>query len=432
MAASERVKTIDVLRGFALFGILLVNIKFFANPVLDAFTIDKSSLSQLDYIVEWFTAFFGTGKFYPLFSFLFGLGFAVQLGRAETRGGRFKLTYFRRILLLLAIGVAHGMFIWAGDILTSYAFMGLMLLLLFMVKRGIERVISSPGKPRKISNVSALVLAAIFTLPATGIYVFAEQAEKLRAMEAEGVEIPAEMQGMQQQLEMQQKLFGDEAMAEARRVYSSGSFGEVAAQRQQDYTMMLQNLPFFGWFLLTMFLVGAFFGRRELITRVAEHKTAFRVLFLVSAVLGGWLSWQYTRLTFIVDPRVINREFADFVIINQYAGLCFALAYVSGISLLMQTAAAKVLGLLAPVGRMALSNYLLQSIVSTLVFYGYGLGMMAADWSSAQLLAYVVVLYLLQIPLSHWWMKRFAFGPAEWLWRSLTYLKLQPMRIAAN
>ena len=131
VARTERIQVIDILRGFALFGILLVNMELFSHPVQQAIFGLKEWTTLADRLAVWGIRFLAEGKFYSLFSFLFGLGFALQILRAEERGTRFVPFYLRRLLILLLIGLAHGIFLWTGDILVLYAILGALLLLFF-------------------------------------------------------------------------------------------------------------------------------------------------------------------------------------------------------------------------------------------------------------------------------------------------------------
>lgn len=430
VSASERIQTIDVLRGFALFGILLVNFAFFNASIFEAFSMNPAEMSSAEYAVSAVVAFFATGKFYPLFSFLFGLGFAVQLTRAEARGGPFKWTYTKRLLVLLVIGILHGALIWAGDILTLYAICGFFMLLLFMLKRAIEAPFKrADGTRRRLPLWVVLLVAAIFTLPGLGAMQWFAQIEQVRELQASGAELTERQKAIAETMEQQQSFFAEEKLEAARKAYGEGSWLEVTEQRVTDFGLMLSNVPFMMWFILTMFLIGGVFGRLNLIGRAAEKKKIFIGLLIVSLGIGVPLAWRYAEMHFHVDFTQPSREMGVAMVINQYAGLFMALSYVAAITLLMLTPAKKMLGLLAPVGRMALTNYLLQSFVSTFIFYGYGLAFFGS-FNEVSGLVYCVIFFALQIPLSHWWMNRFAFGPVEWLWRTLTYGKRQPMRLA--
>lgn len=425
---SERIATIDVLRGFALFGILLVNIHAFYKPLVEAFSIDAASLGPLEYAIEWAIGFFAQGKFYPLFSFLFGLGFAVQLSRAEQRGGRFLLLYTRRLMVLLLIGVAHGTLIWAGDILTLYAILGFVMLLLYLFKRALERPFRrADGTPRRIPFWVVLLVVLVFTLPTWLMVPQMAAYEQIQQLQAAGETLSPGQQDFVEQMEAQMSYTSPQAIEQARHAYGEGSWQQATQQRIKDFRFMLSSIPFFGWLVLAMFLVGAVFGRLNLIGRVDEFRWLFRSLVVTGLLVGLPLSAVFASLNLELNVMVPSLAAARAMLINQYAGIFMALMFVAGITLLMGTGAARHLRVLAPVGRMALSNYLLQSIVSTTIFYGYGLGLFG-DIGSVAALAYVLLLFALQIPLSHWWLARFRFGPAEWLWRSLSYGRFQKLR----
>ncbi|MDX1454201.1 MAG: DUF418 domain-containing protein [Gammaproteobacteria bacterium] len=431
VSASERIQTIDVLRGFALLGILLVNMHFFYKPIMEAFNVDADALSPLGYGVEWFIGFFAQGKFYPLFSFLFGLGFAVQLTRAEARGGPFKRTYALRIFILLVIGVLHGTLIWAGDILTMYAIMGFVMLLLFMFKRLLELPFKrKDGTRRRIPFWIVLLFAALFfALPLQMFSFWVGSVQEAQALQEAGAELTPQQQEFIKQIEQQQQYTSPEAQEQARYAYGEGSWLEATKQRSQDFALMLSGLPLAGWFVLCMFLIGAVFGRLNLIGRASEFKGLFVTLLVLGVAVGMPLSWQYTGLYFETNLMKPGPEMLKANQLNMFAGLFMSLMFVAAITLLMQTGASKWLGKLAPMGRMALTNYLLQSFISTFVFYGYGLGFFG-QIGPVTAFIYAIVFWSLQIPLSIWWMNRYAFGPVEWLWRTLTYMKRQPMKLA--
>jgi uncharacterized protein len=134
----ERIQLIDILRGFALLGILLVNMHLFSHPVYAILLAPVTAPPLLDRIAEWFIRFAAEGKFYSLFSLLFGLGLTIQMSRAQARGSRFVPTYVRRLFFLLLIGMVHAFLIWTGDILILYALLGV-LLILFRNARHLRR-----------------------------------------------------------------------------------------------------------------------------------------------------------------------------------------------------------------------------------------------------------------------------------------------------
>jgi uncharacterized protein len=219
------------------------------------------------------------------------------------------------------------------------------------------------------------------------------------------------------------------SVIQAERVaYGSGSFGEATAQRLDDFLGMIGFIVIYGFFILGLFLVGAWFARSGAIARPDEHQRLFTRLRWVALPVGlamvlvsYWLepTTSFDRL----DVRASTAQ-----VLQMLGGAVMALSYLAWLVHGMQApATARLLGLLGPAGRMALTNYLLQSIVATWIFFGYGLGyfeQLPRAWQPV----YVFVFFALQVAVSHWWMARFRFGPAEWAWRAATYLNLPAMR----
>ncbi len=406
--AKERIETIDILRGFALFGILVVNMADFSwsgslRPLAEVWT------EPSDRAVVWFIALFAERKFYSLFSFLFGLGFALQMGRAEARGVRFFPVYRRRLLVLLLIGLAHFLFLWEGDILHSYAVLGF-LLLLFRAR-----------SPRTIVRwVIITLLIPIVFWAAVG---FHQARERMRPEQV-----------AERKVEAQQYF----------RTHSQGTYREMMAERAGELAdgwtspgLYLLGMP--KWFV--MFLLGLYAGRRRIFEDLPAHLPFIRKVLWwgLGLSLTGSLVWVWMVVvpTNLLDPSVYvlggrstlpyssSLVGVVFIAIGPPA-LCFF--YAAALTLLAQRERWKIrLAPLAAVGRMALTNYLFQSLVFTTIFNSYGLGLYGKV-GPALILALAVLIFTLQILLSVWWMRRFRFGPAEWLWRTLTYGKLQPMR----
>ena len=215
VARSERIEVIDILRGFALLGILLVNMEFFSHPVQQVLFGLKEWTSAADRLAEWGIRFLAEGKFYSLFSFLFGLGFALQIQRAEARGTRFVPFYLRRLFILLLIGLAHAIFLWTGDILVLYAVTGAVLLLLFR-RRAPRTLLIWCGV---MLTVTILISTAL-----TGLVALAQLSPETAAeMSREFAESEANMRT---------------AAEEAGRVFATGSFAEVTRQRLSDLGFM--------------------------------------------------------------------------------------------------------------------------------------------------------------------------------------------------
>ncbi|MGH9458251.1 MAG: DUF418 domain-containing protein [Thermoanaerobaculia bacterium] len=381
VAPGERILLLDVLRGFAIFGILVVNVLFYSMPL--EWVVAPSWTAIHDRLSSAVITIFFTGKFYTIFSFLFGLGFAIQLARAYHRGTPIVGRYIRRLVVLFAIGVAHAALIWYGDILHTYAFLGLFLILFRWVRP------------------SRLVLAAVIcALIPVGLYFLSAAATS--AMPAS--QDPAAMLGTERALE----------------VYAHGSWVEIARQRVHEW-LLLDALSFF--FLPTifaMFLLGLLAGKTRAWALVRERRAAAWKLFVVALPLGLTLNVLVWLLRTSSDPMVPSWTQAWAQAAYAVGVPLLALAYVTGLALLLESRWRDALLPLAPVGRMALTNYLLQSVVCTLIFYSYGLGWFGrvGPWIAIPL---AIAIFAVQVVLSAWWFRRFRFGPVEWVWRTLTY-----------
>jgi uncharacterized protein len=359
-------------------------------------------LGGADRMVAIATQVFVQGKFYSLFSMLFGMGFAVMLARGMERGGFFT-TYLRRILVLLGIGLVHALWIWSGDILVSYALFGFVLLLFFR---------RTPVSRLPKWGIGLMVLPVLFMwLLAWGIA-------------SEGGSGPI-TKGFEQQVDEQAT-----SLDEADRILRDGSFAEVNAVRREDLAFMMSSTPIFGLTIFGYFLIGAWFIRSGVMADSGAHRPFFRRLCGVGLVAGLALSAVATYLMSGENFMLPTLRMATANTFATAGNLLLCLGYLSTIVLLLgQREWGRRLRWLAPAGRMALTNYLAQSLFWTWMFYGYGLGLygQVPRWLMPVL---AVVFFSLQVQASHWWLKRFRFGPAEWLWRTLTYLRPQPMRLA--
>ena len=404
IAAADRIEALDVLRGFALLGILLMNIEGFAGPLVGALTGLDPALTGADKGVDAVIYVLVQGKFYTLFSLLFGMGFAVMSQRAEVARRPFAGLYWRRGLVLLGIGLLHALLIWAGDILVMYALVSFLLLAF--------RPAPQKWLPWLAVGVYLLPVAFMGAIGALGSLMQLEPtaaAEWNKSM----AELAAQM---------------DELREGERSAYATGTFLEATAQRFEDTGFMLSNLPMMGFSVLGMFLLGSWFVKCGAMARPEQHPVLFGRLRWLALPLG----LAAMLGSYALEPTM------DFVTFTLTTAIAFALNAVGSALMCLGYMAWVVRGLhsppwerllrwLAPAGRMALSNYLLQSLVCTLIFYGYGLGYFERLPRAWQV-PFVLVLFVVQVLLSHAWLKRYRFGPMEWLWRSLTYLKPQPMR----
>lgn len=407
IAPHERIEIVDILRGFAIFGILLVNMLFFAHPVYRAAIDTGPWANPLDQAASLLIAFFAQGKFFTLFSLLFGLGLAIQLQRSQDKGRSAVPLYVRRLLALLLIGLAHVILLWWGDILTYYALLGFVLLLF------------RNTAPRRLLRWAVVFLAIPLVMTAGSVALF-----ELARTTPEG---GAQLEAVLAETEAQFRAAYEQALA----VYRSRDFAAMIPQRMADWAFATTGVISGGmlFLVLAMFLVGLYIGKRQLLHNAAEHLPLFRRVLAWGAVIGIIGNLLYVTLAHGASPLELTWGtligLAGFLI----GAPALSLAYATGLVMLAQNAIwHKLLAPLAAVGRTALSNYLLQTLICTTIFYGYGLGLYGQIGPAAGL-GLTVAIFGLQIPLSNWWVKRFRFGPFEWLWRSLTYGKVQPLRL---
>ena len=409
IGAGERIEALDVLRGFALLGILLMNIEAFVGPVIESLSGVNPRFTGADRAVDAAIYVLVQGKFFTLFSLLFGMGFAVMLQRADAAGTSGTRLYARRLFALAGIGLAHALLVWSGDILLTYALLGIVLLLAF--------------RRTPVSRLPKWGIA-LYLLPMLFVWLWAlgMAAAQLDPQSAASAQASMAQQGREMA-----------ALADAQRqAYGSGSYAEAVAQRAADTAAMLGIGVFgAGGLILGMFLFGAWFVRSGVMANPAAHLPLFRRLRNVGLGLGLplmlWSAWLHPTMSMAgIDMRAALAQSAALV-----ANLLLCLGYMACVVLALQHPAwAARLRWFAPAGRMALTNYLLQSIICSHYFYGYALGHFGMG-RAAQLLL-VVVVFIAQIALSHWWLARFRYGPMEWLWRGFTYRQVPPFRIASS
>lgn len=391
----DRVHALDTVRGFALLGILLSNMAYFASPAIylktSAMALWTGPLDKATYI---FIDFIATSKFFTLFSFLFGLGFVLFFQRALQRSQRPNLLFLRRIAILLMFGILHAFGIWYSDILLIYAIIAPLLLFNHRQARTILRW----------AFALLLVPAAFLAL---GVIAFLTDGGFLPNDEGEAA-------------------FAAEMIQQSIAVYGSGTLLEILQQRALDYSFASEGYLLMIPIILSLFLFGVDVAKteryRNLQAQIPFLKKVWWISLLIGLPLNTVMVYSHTQLE---SPFSLHMFSSGIGLTIGGPALCFF--YMTSIILLCQRQIwARIFSPLNAVGRLALSNYLLQSLVCTTLFYSYGLGFFWA--SGSVLLAYYrgVTIYS-PIILSHFWVKRFRFGPAKWLWRSLTYGKRQPI-----
>lgn len=398
-AASERIVAIDVLRGFALMGILLVNVGAFA--MVGAAYLNPFATGRLEGAEFWAWAsvhLLADSKFLTLFSVLFGAGIAMISDRLAERGlPAAPGLHYRRHLWLLAIGLAHAHLIWMGDILVPYALCGMLLYPLRNLR------------PRQSLVLGASVIAV--ALPLWGGFAAtipywpeedraAQEQEWAPSQEAMDAEIEAYRGGWLEQ----QPLRSEDALGMETVVFLTLFLWRAGGA-------MLVGMALYRWGVLSATRSPGFYKRMAVVGAGLG----------IPAILLGMA--YNLRAGFAMEASMFQGP-----LFNYVGSLGVAAAYVGLVMLAVRRGwMAGLQRRLAAAGRMALTNYVAQSVVCTLVFYGHGLGLFAR-LSRPEQLGVVAVVWILQLLWSPWWLARFRFGPLEWAWRTATYMRRQRLR----
>jgi uncharacterized protein len=439
VAAAERHAALDVLRGIALLLIFLVNMEYFVRPLQAHGLGLQPGLGGLDHTIAWGTYTFVEGKAWCLFALLFGMGFAVMHERSRLAPRGFAAAYVRRALALLVIGAAHVALLWAGDVLHVYAIAALALLAL-LLGRPWWLLVPVPLFALALSTLGGrgylggVIGSVLFFLAAawirrggpdrlwkTGIMLYLSPPFVITLMTLPAIfsaPSPERMAARAQRMADMQA-----TVVHAAEVNSFGSYLDNLVLRIADVGGNLPEETRLIVAAVGLFLIGTWFVRAGIVRDLSGHRRLLARNALVGVPLGAALAVASSLIATGPDPsHAVAWTLAAQVM--ALAGLFTSVGVASGVMWLCSRGAG--LRMFAPVGRMALTNYLLQSLVCTLIFYGYGLGLAGEVDRTAQLVM-VVLIFACQMSFSTLWLQRFNFGPMEWLWRSVTYLALPAM-----
>ncbi|MET7461190.1 DUF418 domain-containing protein [Nonomuraea sp. NPDC005501] len=386
-ARASRITSVDALRGFSLLGILLVNIAFLASGYRMAGMAEPAFHSSLDWGVRWSVTLLLENKFYLLFSFLFGYSFTLQLDSAVRRRMPFTPMFLRRVAGLFVIGLVHAVLLFPGDILTTYAGVGLALLLL-----------------RKLSPKNAVMLAVVLTsLLALG-FVF------LAGLAALGLDTAGTVShGVAEAIKSDQSL--------------AGSAVDIVSEHVRKLSLIVVlRLLFQGPAVLAAALIGLAVGKLGLLRDPSAHTKALRRLQWAGFTVGLAGAAVYTMSAWNGSVHKFLGEALDLVTAPLLAA-AYAATFLRVLPHVPRLASA-----LAAPGRMALSNYLAQSLICGLIFTGYGLALVDQVSPPVEVLI-ALVIFAAQVVYSRWWLRGHRYGPVEWLLRYLTYWS-RPGRIA--
>ncbi|KIC89127.1 hypothetical protein HY58_18385 [Flavihumibacter sp. ZG627] len=337
------------------------------------------------------------GKFYSIFSLLFGIGFSIILIRNEARGINPLKIFYRRLGVLLFIGATHILFIWEGDILVLYALIGLVLPLF-----------------RKCSNKNLLLWAALFLLSPILIDTI-----RLGLQWGPGDSLQHFAEGWDAKNGIAGEAWRTYLFKEGSGWHEWRTYQETAYLYRFSFLLNNNRIPK----VLGMFLLGFYVGRNSMYVNLVQHRNLLKKLLLWGFVIG--LPFSMAMAYFEGDEKSIYKNawgMAD-TISYAFGVVPLSLAYVAFICLVwIKAKGVSWLNVFAPVGRMALTNYLMQTMISLALFYSLGLGL-GQDFGLVYLFPIAIATYILQVLYSTIWFRYFEYGPLEWIWRQLTYGK---------
>ncbi|MEZ4298555.1 MAG: DUF418 domain-containing protein [Polyangiaceae bacterium] len=393
--AEERIVSLDVLRGFCLLGVLVANAlpwfsgrAFMDRKAVEATTgsADKALLFAIHLLVD--------GKAMTLLTVLFGLGFSLQLQRAESGGQSVLPLHLRRMAALAFIGAAHVVLLWWGDILWGYALAGMGLALFRRLRGGpllaCALVLSFlPMLVTALPSVDAFLTPVLPRPPDRSVF----RAEVFAAIQGKGRLHLTEMHAKQAYFHVSRMWVG-----------------------------------YFPW-LLGRFLLGCWVGETGILRHPEPYLRHIRAMLVLGLIFGlpGSAITPVRRLWMQQDVRVPESLWTVLIVPSEIGVVMLSAAYACAVVLLVSSPwGRKTVLWIAPVGRMALTTYLVQSLVCTSLFYGFGLGL-AGRLFPYQIVLIALWIFAAQVVFAHLWLRRFRYGPLEWLWRSMTYARIQPI-----
>ncbi|HLR62886.1 MAG TPA: DUF418 domain-containing protein [Lentibacillus sp.] len=378
---SERMMWIDAARGFAILGIFVVNIGAFSAPYfLYGGEKDVWPL-PIDQTTQMLIDMFFQASFYTLFSVLFGFGLQILKERLIVKEIAVMPFLIRRLTILIMFGMIHAFLIWHGDILLSYGIIGL----IFMVF--IYR------------SDQTILLWGSFML-GISVFLYTLMLYNIRA------------------------LLGSASMSEinrAERSYASDDLSAILGQNLNDwlYSNSVFSYMLLGTTLLPLFLFGVYLARKRWLHNPQAHR---------QKLLAGWIISLIVFIVLKMGPHLYGNPVWFSYVQDNVGGTASAIFYLFSITLLGQSMLGKkMLKPFSYIGRMSLSNYILQSLFCFVLFYGVGFGLYGSV-RPVQAMGIVVLFYVIQVFASKWWLAKFRYGPLEWVWRSLTYKRKQPLR----
>lgn len=420
---TDRIDIIDIIRGVALLGILILNIPHFGLDVYEA-----KDPETVNFWVRLFNIIFFEGKMRALFSMIFGAGIVLFTSKKEKIGKSVTWLFYKRMIWLALFGLAHAhLFLWIGDILYFYGVIG-MLAFLF---RKMKAKYLALGVP----------LVAILSFAANTFFMQQIRSQYLeyrevKDMQDSGVELgEKELETLASWEQIRKEMLPNDEEAKERVALMKGTYGEVASVvRPKVWKKQTKNLPYAIGDMLALMLLGIALYKWGFLTMQwtdAQYKKTVWIGYGLGIPLVIY-SFMFNRINFPTIDAFKEYAVEHAVIwvdlIYDFQRILIMMAHVALVILLYKKGYfTRLMNGLRAVGQLAFTNYVMHTIICTLVFFGYGLNQYN-EWEYYQLFYLVIGIWMLQLLFSPLWLKSFLFGPLEWLWRSLTYGKMQPFK----
>lgn len=377
----NRIESLDILRGFALLGIALVNVFGFNASFFDFGGFYNNLPDPFQQHFYHLFISLTADKFIFMYSFLFGYGFYLQYHKYLDTGKQFNTYYNRRLSFLAIFGIAHVLFLWAGDILLLYAVAGIILYSI-----------------RKVSNRILIVLGLFF-------YFFIS----FWLVVTQWIPLPTGMYSTCR-----------ECLNQALQIYPTSNYLECSSLRLLEYySFRYNNILYYFTKILGVFTFGFLASKYNLHQRIQDHKSNWILIFVLTSSIGLIYYLNYEGWVYKVLPAESNYTDALFMGAYELMNLIIATGYILLI-LILASYKSSILKPFAYVGRMSLTNYIMQSIIFSVIFYGWGFGKFGMQEPTI-FVWYAVGVFIFQLIFSYFWLKQKKQGPLEWLWRKLSY-----------
>jgi uncharacterized protein len=396
--ALGRMDIVDALRGFSLAGIVIVHMveNYIGAPAPEG-ALEATHIGVIDYVVEGFIFLLLRGKFFALFSFIFGLSFFIQIDNAHKKGIDFRLRFLWRLLILFVIGYLHSLF-YRGDILTVYAVLGIFLLPFYNIK-----------------NTWIIAFASLLFLGIGRYIVFL-------ITQGGNLFMPGEFSPNSPEIIAYFDMIKNSSLLH---VFNGNMIDGHLMKMDFQLGVFSRGYLTYGFFLLGLFIgrVGYFRNYFNEI-RLTKYVLYWSIgLFFVSLIIAFASFAQIAEnVTFDNWPAMIGLTAFD--INNLAMTFIIVCLFVLGYN---KVKGKRLLNAFIPYGRIALTNYFLQSVIGTFIFYGWGLNYLG-ELRNAYSFLLAILIIILQMIISKWWLSQFYYGPLEWIWRSITYFKVYPLK----